>query len=117
MFGRKPSRYMRGLLSFAKIAVPRKKVPHSLRSNFNQALNDVGLAPDLLSRMLGHATGAMKDKRYNETDEGPALPFQQVLSFLSKVDFGFKMPTWVEVKALEVAARAKGKLPRPVSGS
>lgn len=117
MFGRKPSRYMRGLLSVAKIAVPRKKVPHSLRSNFNQALNNVGLAPDLLSRMLGHATGAMKDQKYNETDEGPALPFQQVLSYLARVDFGFKMPTWSEVKALEVAARAKGKLPRPVSGS
>ena len=32
LFGRQPSRYMRGLLKEAGIAVPRRKVPHSLRS-------------------------------------------------------------------------------------
>jgi hypothetical protein len=117
MFGRKPSRYMRGLIKTAGFYVARKKVPHSLRSNFNQRLNDTMLDASLQSRLLGHSTGAMKDEKYNETDLGPALPFAKILPFLASVDFGLKVPTWSEVRKQERIARAEGKLKRPVAGT
>lgn len=117
LFGRAPSRYMRGLLEVAGIAVPRRKVPHSLRSNFHQALDDTMLDSDRQKRLLGHATGNMKDERYGETDHGPAFPFAGVLPYLAKVDFGIKVPTWNEVKELGRIARQQGTLKRPVSAS
>lgn len=117
LFGRAPSRYMRGLLEVAGIAVPRRKVPHSLRSNFHQALDDTMLDSDRQKRLLGHATGNMKDERYGETDRGPAFPFAGVLPYLAKVDFGIKVPTWNEVKELGRIARQQGTLKRPVSAS
>ena len=117
LFGRQPSRYMRGLLKEAGIAVPRRKVPHSLRSNFHQALDDTMLDSDRQKRLLGHATGNMKDERYGETDHGPAFPFAGVLPYLAKVDFGINVPTWNEVKELGRIARQQGTLKRPVSAS
>lgn len=98
MFGRKPSVYMRGLLRIAGIAVRRKKVPHSLRSNYNQAMGKTMLPDTLQSRLLGHSTRSMKDSSYNETDNGPAFPFAEVLPYLAKVDFGLQLPTWRDVR-------------------
>ena len=57
MFGRKPSEYMRGLLKEAGIAERRRKVPHSLRSNFKQSVEKTFLADNLQNRLLGHSTG------------------------------------------------------------
>jgi len=108
MFGRKPSEYMRGLLKEAGIAERRRKVPHSLRSNFKQAVEKTLLDDNLQKRLLGHSTGDVKDEHYNETDLGPAFPSAQVLPFLEKVDFGLTLPKWAEVCELRVqAARAK----------
>lgn len=117
MFGRKPSRYMRGLIEEAGFYVARRKVPHSLRSNFHQQLDKTLLGADLQKRLLGHSTGAMKDDKYNETDQGPAFPVAQVLPFLAKVDFDLKVPTWSEVQQQERIVRAQGTLKRPVAGS
>lgn len=117
LFGRQPSRYMRGLLKEAGIAVPRRKVPHSLRSNFHQALDETMLDSDRQKRLLGHATGNMKDERYGETDHGPAFPFAGVLPYLAQVDFGINVPNWNEVKDLGRIARQQGTLKRPVSAS
>ena len=117
MFGRKPSRYMRGLLSIADIAVRRKKVPHSLRSNFHQALDKTLLPVALQKRMLGHSTRSMKDHSYNETDAGPAFPFAAALPYLAQVAFGLKVPTWAEVRRQELIVRAQRKLKRPPAGS
>lgn len=98
MFGRKPSVYMRGLLRIAGIAVRRKKVPHSLRSNYNQAMGKTMLPDTLQSRLLGHSTRSMKDSSYNETDNGPAFPFAEVLPYLAKIDFGLQLPTWRDIR-------------------
>lgn len=117
MYGRKPSRYMRGLIEAAGFYVCRQKVPHSLRSNFHQALKNTMLPAELQKQLLGHSTGAMKDEKYNETDQGPALPFADVLGYLSKVDLGLNVPTWSEVQRLRHEAHAKGALKRPVAGS
>ncbi len=117
MFGRKPSRYMRGLIEKAGFYVARRKVPHSLRSNFHQQLDQTLLDSDLQKRMLGHSTGAMKDDKYNETDRGPAFPVVKVLPFLAEVDFGLKVPTWSEVQQQMKLARTQGALKRPVTGS
>lgn len=108
MFGRKPSEYMRDLLKKAGIAERRRKVPHSLRSNFKQGVEKTLLDDNLQKRLLGHSTGNFKDEHYNETDLGPAFPSAQVLPFLEKVDFELKLPKWAEVWELRVqAARAK----------
>ena len=108
MFGRKPSEYMRGLLKDAGIAERRRKVPHSLRSNFKQAVERTLLEDNLQKRLLGHSTGNVKDEHYNETDLGPAFPSAQVLPFLEKVDFGLTLPQWATVCDLRLqATRAK----------
>ena len=108
MFGRKPSEYMRDLLKEAGIAERRRKVPHSLRSNFKQAVERTLLEDNLQKRLLGHSTGNVKDEHYNETDLGPAFPSAQVLPFLEKVDFGLTLPQWATVCELRLqAARAK----------
>lgn len=117
MYGRKPSRYMRGLIEEAGFYIPRTKVPHSLRSNFHQALDSTMLDGALQKRLLGHSTGAMKDEKYNETDHGPAFPFAEVLPYLSKVNFGLSVPDWYEVNRLKVESTEKGRLKRPVTGS
>lgn len=117
MFGRKPSRYMRGLIQSGGFYVARRKVPHSLRSNFHQQLDKTLLGADLQKRLLGHSTGAMKDDKYNESDFGPAFPFAEVLPYLTRVDFGLDLPTWVEVQQQAQIARAQGRLTRPVAGS
>jgi integrase len=98
MFGRKPSVYMRELLRIAGIAVKRQKVPHSLRSNYNQAMGKTMLPDTLQSRLLGHSTRLMKDSKYNQTDNGPAFPFAEVLPYLAQVDFGLQLPTWKDVR-------------------
>jgi hypothetical protein len=117
MFGRKPSRYMRGLIESAGFYVARRKVPHSLRSNFHQQLDKTLLNADLQKRLLGHSTGAMKDDKYNESDLGPAFPFAEVLPYLTRVDFGLELPSWVEVQQKAQIARAQGNMNRPVAGS
>lgn len=104
MFGRKPSEYMRGLLKEAGIAERRRKVPHSLRSNFKQGVEKTLLDDNLQKRLLGHSTGDVKDEHYNETDIGPAFPSAQVLPFLEKVDFGLTLPKWATVCELRLQA-------------
>ena len=104
MFGRKPSEYMRGLLKEAGIAERRRKVPHSLRSNFKQSVEKTLLDDNLQKRLLGHSTGQVKDEHYNETDLGPAFPSAQVLPFLEKVDFGLTLPKWATVCELRLQA-------------
>ena len=112
MFGRKPSEYMRGLLKEAGIAERRRKVPHSLRSNFKQAVEKTLLEDNLQNRLLGHSTGKVKDEHYNETDLGPAFPSAQVLPFLEKVDFGLILPKWAEVCELRVQAAGEKRARR-----
>ncbi|MEO6409765.1 MAG: site-specific integrase [Burkholderiaceae bacterium] len=102
MFGRKPSQFMGELLRIAGIYRKRRKVPHSLRSNFKQALEKTLLSDNLQSRMLGHSTRSIKDTNYNETDNGPAFPVAEVLPFLAQVDFGLVLPTWAEIRELRI---------------
>ena len=94
--GRKPSEHMRKLLKAAGIHQKRRKVPHSLRSNFHQALDKTLLAPDLQKRLLGHSTDSVKISNYNETDQGPALPAAEVLPYLARVAFAITVPSWLE---------------------
>lgn len=115
MFGRKPSRFMKALIKLAGFYVIRRKVPHSLRSNFHQRLNSTMLDANLQKQLLGHSTGNMKDTNYNETDQGPAFPFAEVMPYLAKMDFGIDVPNWAEVKRLGKIALANGSLRRPVS--
>ena len=95
----------------AGIAERRRKVPHSLRSNFKQGVEKTLLDDNLQKRLLGHSTGDVKDEHYNETDLGPAFPSAQVLPFLEKVDFGLTLPKWSEVCELRVQA-ARGNRTR-----
>ncbi|MEC5214040.1 integrase [Polaromonas sp. CG_9.5] len=109
MFGRYPSQHIIALLKECSVWVKRKKVGHSLRSNFKQEIEKTGLSENLQQRLLGHSPNTMKDKHYNETDDGPAYPAAQVLPFLAAVDFQLKLPSWADVEALVLAnARAKG---------
>lgn len=117
MFGRKPARFMKALIQQAGFYELRRKVPHSLRSNFHQCLKNTMLDSNLQKQLLGHSTGDMKDSNYNETDQGPAFPFAEVLPYLEKMDFGIDIPNWAEVKRLGAIARADGSLKRPVSSA
>lgn len=106
MFGRQPSEYMRELIKKAGICDPRRKVPHSLRSNFKQSLEKTLLSDNLQKRLLGHSTHSIKDRHYNETDAGPAFPVNEVLPFLCRMDFNLKLPKWSEVCAARAYARS-----------
>ena len=109
MFGRYPSQHIIALLKECNVWVKRKKVGHSLRSNFKQKIEKTGLSENLQDRLLGHSTGTMKDEHYNATDDGPAYPAAQVLPFLAAVDFQLTLPSWAEVEELVLAkARAHG---------
>lgn len=105
MFGRKPARFVIELLKELQIHVPRNKVAHSLRSNFNQELQRTMIPSALISRMLGHSTRQTKDEHYNEADYGPALPFAEILPFLSQMDFGLTLPRWDEIMRKKAALR------------
>lgn len=99
MFGRQPSEHMRKLLASAGIAEKRRKVPHSLRSNFKQRLEKTFLPDNFQKRLLGHSTDSEKDTSYNETDFGPAFPAAEVLPFLARCDFELQLFTWGEITA------------------
>ncbi|UUZ68770.1 site-specific integrase [Polaromonas sp. P2-4] len=100
MFGRKPSEYMGQLLRIAGVWKFRQKVPHSLRSNYKQALDATGMEADLVKRMLGHSTGAVKDSNYNETDVGPALPMTVVVPHLARVSFPIQLPSHEDLQQM-----------------
>ena len=109
MFGRYPSQHIIALLKACGVWVKRKKVGHSLRSNFKQQIEKTGLSDNLQDRLLGHSAGTMKDEHYNETEDGPAYPAAQVLPLLAAVDFQLTLPSWPDVEALMLAnARAQG---------
>lgn len=97
MFGRYPSQHVIQLLKDSGIWKKYKKVGHSLRSNFKQALEKTMLMDNLQQRLLGHSPQTMKDSKYNETDIGPAFPAAEVLPYMAKVDFGLCIPKWSEV--------------------
>lgn len=98
MYGRQPSEHMRKLLADAGVVEKRRKVPHSLRSNFKQRLEKTFLPDNFQKRLLGHTTDSEKDSSYNETDFGPAFPAAEVLPYLALCDFGVQLPTWEEIK-------------------
>lgn len=108
MFGRYPSQHVIQLLKNGGIWKKYKKVGHSLRSNFKQALERTMLPDNLQQRLLGHSPQSMKDEHYNETDIGPAFPTAQVLPYLAKVDFGLCLPKWSQVEE-KIVANAKLK--------
>ena len=109
MFGRYPSQHILALLKACGVWAKRKKVGHSLRSNFKQEIEKTGLSENLQQRLLGHSPNTMKDKHYNETDDGPAYPAAQVLPFLAAVDFQLTLPSWADVEAQMLAnARTQG---------
>lgn len=91
MFGRAPSRHIIQLMKNVEVYVTRYKVAHSLRSNFNQALTATQLQADLISIVLGHTNGSMKNERYNMADYGPALPFPLIVEYMSKMEFGLDL--------------------------
>ena len=91
MFGRKPSRTIIEWMKNVGVHQTRYKVAHSLRSNFNQALTATLLPADLISILMGHATGSMKDSNYNMTDHGPALPFSVIVEHMKRMEFGLDL--------------------------
>jgi integrase len=99
LWGRKASDHIGKLVRSAGAYVFRKKVPHSLRSNFSQAVQKTGLAEALIQRLLGHSTGAMKDEHYSEAEYGAAVPAELAVSHLAKVDFGISVPSWADIVA------------------
>lgn len=113
MFGRYPSQHVIQLLKNAGIWKKYKKVGHSLRSNFKQALEATMLPDNLQQRLLGHSTKTMKEEHYNETDVGPAFPAAEVLPYLAKVDFGLCIPTWhaVQRQSADIAIQKARQCP------
>ena len=107
MFGRRPSRFIIHILREVDAHIPRKKVAHSLRSNFNQELQRTMIPSDLISRMLGHTTGKIEDERYNENEFGPALPFAEIVPYLKKMDFEIDTPSWTDLINRGQADRVK----------
>ena len=91
MFGRKPARHIIELMKNVEVYQNRYKVSHSLRSNFNQALTATQLQADLISIVLGHTNGSMKNERYNMADYGPALPFPLIVEYMEKMEFGLDL--------------------------
>ncbi len=118
MFGRYPSQHVIQLLKDGGIWKKYKKVGHSLRSNFKQALEATMLPDNLQQRLLGHSTQKMKDQHYNETDIGPAFPAAEVLPYLAKVDFGLCVPTWHDLqrKNAEIAIQKATQRPKRNNG-
>ena len=94
LWGRKPSDFMGGLIRKAGVYLLRKKIPHSLRSNFNQAVEKTGLQDALIQRLMGHSTGTMKDESYSEAEYGAAVPAALVHTHLQQTDFDLDLPTW-----------------------
>jgi integrase len=99
LWGRKASDHIGQLIRSAGAYVFRKKVPHSLRSNFGQAVQKTGLDDALIQRLLGHSTGSMKDEHYSEAEYGAAVPAALAVSHLAKVDFGISVPSWADIVA------------------
>jgi hypothetical protein len=97
MYGRKVSRFVGDVLRKAGIWQCRRKVCHSLRSNFQRKLDDLLFPDNLISRMMGHSTGKMKDQKYNETDLGPGFPMRKAIPLLDQARFPITVMTWPEL--------------------
>lgn len=106
-YGRKPSETTLELLKTAGVWQKHVKVGHSLRSSFQQALEDQGLRGEFIDRLLGHAPTSMRGKAYGrkkvEAVKAPirTLPLAKVVEVMAKVDFDVKFPTWQEAKSLQ----------------
>lgn len=106
-YGRKPSETTLELLQTAGASQKHVKVGHSLRSSFQQALEDQGLEGEFIDRLLGHAPTSMRGKAYGRKKvkgiKAPirVLPLGKVVQVMAKVDFDVKFPTWQEAKSLQ----------------
>lgn len=116
-YGRKPSEYVLDLLKASGVWIKRKKVCHSLRATCIQELRRVGMPKDERQRYIGHSTMSEEESSYSETDQGPSCPAREVLTYLTKTDFGVKFPTYAEVRALQIERAASAQLGRKNSAA
>ena len=98
-FGKYPGRDFAGLTKAAGVYVRRRKVFHSFRSTFHQALQKVPLEGVLIDLLLGHEVAETRFKNYARREDGTrAYPYEHVLSVCKKVLFELPVPTGREVQ-------------------
>lgn len=93
-YGRKVSRNFAESTKKLGIWIPRKKVFHSFRSTLNGRLMKLGMPQELREVIFGHANDSM-----NVQHDGKQLedrPYELLLDWLTKVDFGLEHKKWIE---------------------
>lgn len=93
-FGKYPSRDFNKLAKVAKVYQHRRKVFHSLRSNFSQALERVEMPTSLADRIIGHHAKSVREVNYGRTDNGQAFPARLIHDKLALIAFPFQLPPW-----------------------
>ena len=97
-YGRKVSRYFAESTKKLGIWVSRKKVFHSFRSTLNGRLMKLGMPQELRELILGHTNDSMNVQHYGKLLED--RPYEILLEWLTKVDFGLEHKRWEEKVAL-----------------
>ena len=93
-YGRKVSRNFAESTKKLGIWIPRKKVFHSFRSTLNGRLMKLGMPQELREIIFGHANDSMNVQHYGKQLED--RPYELLLDWLTKVDFGLEHKKWIE---------------------
>lgn len=91
-YGRKVSRDFAQVTKTLGIWVKRKKVFHSFRGTLNGRLLRLGMSQELRDYALGHTNDSMNVQHYAKRVED--RPYEAILEWLSKVDFGLDHKAW-----------------------
>lgn len=93
-FGRLLSDRFRDLTKACGVHQPYVKVLHSLRSNLNEALINIGISDALLNLIMGHSDTSTNNTSYRralkKAIQNHSLPLRELHNFLSKVTFGLQ---------------------------
>ena len=92
-YGRKVSRFFAESTKKLGIWSSRKKVFHSFRSTLNGRLMKLGMPQELRELILGHSNDSMNVQHYGKQLED--RPYEILLEWLTKVDFGLEHKLWV----------------------
>ncbi len=93
-YGRKVSRYFAESTKKLGIWARRKKVFHSFRSTLNGRLMKLGMSQELREVIFGHTNDSTNVQNYGKQLED--RPYDLLLDWLTKVDFGLMHKAWVE---------------------
>ena len=91
-YGRKVSGHFAETTKRLSIWVERKKVFHSFRSTLNGRLMKLGMPQELREFVLGHSNESTNVSHYGKHLED--RPYQVLLAWLTKVDFGLSHKKW-----------------------